>query len=151
MSWVAGRFPGLDSAGCNAFEINNVSFVSLNSVTLPCGNNDLRFSVEKVIERESLDLRTETERLEDGVVMGESSEGFRWRENGISSGSGPVLLLHFPLRQMPFTNLGKSSTMVDGDHGRWVLHFFHFFCKLNTTLLIMFFSLFIVSFSGINI
>lgn len=122
VSWVAGRFPGLDSAGCGAFEISNVSFVSLNAVALLCGNDDLRFSVEKVVERESLDLRAETQRFQEEVVIEESSQvrdwvrGFRWRENGASSGSGPVLLLHFPLRQIPFPDLGQSSNMVD--HGR---------------------------------
>ncbi|KAL5556958.1 hypothetical protein UlMin_039194 [Ulmus minor] len=44
VSWIAGRFPGLDSAGCGAFEISNVSFLSLNAIALLCGNNDLGFA-----------------------------------------------------------------------------------------------------------
>ncbi|KAL5543897.1 hypothetical protein UlMin_007681 [Ulmus minor] len=44
VSWIAGRFPDLDSAGCGAFEISNVSFLSLNAVALLCGNNDLGFA-----------------------------------------------------------------------------------------------------------
>lgn len=50
---MAKHLPGLDSSGCGAFEISNVSFVSLNAVALLCGDNALRFSVEKVMERES--------------------------------------------------------------------------------------------------
>ncbi|KAF8723500.1 hypothetical protein HU200_021447 [Digitaria exilis] len=49
----AKHLPGLDSCGCGAFEISNVSFVSLNAVALLCDNNDLRFGVEKFMERES--------------------------------------------------------------------------------------------------
>ncbi|KAL5546066.1 hypothetical protein UlMin_005753 [Ulmus minor] len=41
VSWIARRFPGLDSPGCGAFEISNVSFLSLNTIALLCGNNDL--------------------------------------------------------------------------------------------------------------
>ncbi|KAK9270156.1 hypothetical protein L1049_025732 [Liquidambar formosana] len=47
VNWIASSFPGLDSAGCGAFEISNISFVSLNAVALLFGNNDLHFSVEK--------------------------------------------------------------------------------------------------------
>ncbi|POO04031.1 Metallo-dependent phosphatase-like [Trema orientale] len=121
VSWVAGRFPGLDSAGCGAFEISNVSFVSLNAVALLCGNDDLRFSVEKVIESESLDLRAEMDRFEEVVdkpgEIGDRVRGFRLRESDVSSGSGPVLLLHFPLRQKPSANLGGSSNVVDDGRG----------------------------------
>ncbi|XP_062097220.1 uncharacterized protein LOC133803264 isoform X2 [Humulus lupulus] len=122
VNWIAGRFLGLDSAGCGAFEISNVSFVSLNAVALLCGNDDLRFSVEKVIERENMGLRTEMDHFKE-VVIDESSKGrervhgFKWRENDMSSGSGPVLLLHFPLRQIPFQNLGGSSNTVDDGRG----------------------------------
>lgn len=118
VDWIAGRFPGLDSAGCGAFEIDNVSFVSLNSVALLCGNNDLRFSIERVIESESLDLRTEFESIKE--VMDESSKikeracEFGWRDNAVLSGSGPILLLHFPLRQMATPNCGRSSKTPDG-------------------------------------
>ncbi|KAF4391152.1 hypothetical protein F8388_009574 [Cannabis sativa] len=51
INWVA--------RGCGTFKISNVSFVSLNVMALLCGNDGLRFSVEKVIERENVDVRTE--------------------------------------------------------------------------------------------
>ncbi|KDP20225.1 hypothetical protein JCGZ_09857 [Jatropha curcas] len=99
--WVSRSFPGLDSAGCGAFEISNVSFVSLNAVALLCGNNKLRFSVERTIETESIDLRMETdgitELVDDSGKLRQLPDSFRWRENAMLSGSGPVLLLHFPL------------------------------------------------------
>ncbi|KAI7755020.1 hypothetical protein M8C21_020187 [Ambrosia artemisiifolia] len=100
---VTRHFPGLDSAGCGAFDIGNVNFVSLNSVALLCGNNDLRFSVEKAMETERIELQTGNEQVTN--MMKESSGSkipkheFHWRENTMSSGSGPVLLLHFPLHQ----------------------------------------------------
>ncbi|XP_030481300.1 uncharacterized protein LOC115698229 isoform X2 [Cannabis sativa] len=127
VNWVAGRFPGLDSAGCGAFEINNVSFVSLNAVALLCGNDDLRFSVEKVIERENVDLRTERENFEE-VVIDESDHGresvggLQWKEKDISSGSGPVLLLHFPLCQIPFPNIVDDGRGSVGDGPYELLH-----------------------------
>ncbi|KAF2291521.1 hypothetical protein GH714_025099 [Hevea brasiliensis] len=103
VQWLARSFPGLDSAGCGAFEISNVSFVSLNAVALLCGNNKLRFNVERAIESESIDLQMETENIskvmDDSEKFSELSDNFRWRENAKSSGSGPVLLLHFPLHQ----------------------------------------------------
>ncbi|KAK2999379.1 hypothetical protein RJ639_023944 [Escallonia herrerae] len=98
---IARNFPGLDSAGCGAFKISNISFVSLNAVALLCGNNELRHSVEKAVEQESIELRMESKHMKD--VVNESSEirspasEVGWRENAMSSGSGPVLLLHFPL------------------------------------------------------
>ncbi|KAI3705855.1 hypothetical protein L1987_76104 [Smallanthus sonchifolius] len=104
-------FPGLDAAGCGAFDIGNVNFVSLNSVALLCGNNDLRFNVEKALERESIELQTENEH-----VINESSGikvpkyEFNWRENTMLSGSGPVLLLHFPLHQ-------TTNTVHDENYG----------------------------------
>ncbi|KAL6861258.1 hypothetical protein ACP4OV_016958 [Aristida adscensionis] len=55
----AKHLPALDSSGCGAFEISNVSFVSLNAVALLCGTNALRFDVEKVMERESHHFQTE--------------------------------------------------------------------------------------------
>ncbi|KAK9075277.1 hypothetical protein SSX86_003599 [Deinandra increscens subsp. villosa] len=100
---ITRSFPGLDAAGCGAFDIGNVNFVSLNSVALLCGNNDLRFSVEKALERERIELQTDNEH--ETNVINESS-GIKipkyesnWRENTMLSGSGPVLLLHFPLHQ----------------------------------------------------
>ncbi|GKA69139.1 metallophosphoesterase 1-like protein isoform X1 [Tanacetum coccineum] len=100
---VTRSFPGLDSSGCGAFDIGNISFVSLNSVALLCGNNALRFSVEKALERERSDMQTESEHMTN--LINESSgikipkHDINWRENDMSSGSGPVLLLHFPLHQ----------------------------------------------------
>uniref|UniRef100_A0A1D1XDH9 Metallophosphoesterase 1 n=1 Tax=Anthurium amnicola TaxID=1678845 RepID=A0A1D1XDH9_9ARAE len=98
---IANHLPGLDSSGCGTFEISNISFVSLNAVALLCRNNNLRFSVEKVIESESLDLRTRAKGMEEEAVSGQLScfSDFCWRENVASAGSGPVLLLHFPLHR----------------------------------------------------
>ncbi|KAM7253262.1 hypothetical protein ACFE04_025880 [Oxalis oulophora] len=93
MYWLSNNFPGLDSVGCGAFEISNVSFVSLNSVSLLCGDNKLRFSVEKVIERESVYMQSQ----------GDSE----------SSGFGPVLLLHFPLHRPAYANCGVDNALQD--------------------------------------
>ncbi|KAK2998959.1 hypothetical protein RJ639_023225 [Escallonia herrerae] len=98
---IARNFPGLDSAGCGAFKISNISFLSLNAVALLCGNNELRHSVEKAVEQESIELRMESKHMkevvnESGEIRSPASE-VGWRENAMSSGSGPVLLLHFPL------------------------------------------------------
>ncbi|KAE8077343.1 hypothetical protein FH972_015915 [Carpinus fangiana] len=110
VNWVAGNFPGLDSAGCGAFEISNISFVSLNAVALLCGDNDLRFGVEKVVERECVDLQMgiegPTEAMNEGGKFREIDHNFGWRENSISYGSGPVLLLHFPLHRTADGNCG---------------------------------------------
>uniref|UniRef100_A0A2P2LPH0 Calcineurin-like phosphoesterase domain-containing protein n=1 Tax=Rhizophora mucronata TaxID=61149 RepID=A0A2P2LPH0_RHIMU len=117
--WIARNFPGLDSAGCGAFEISNVSFVSLNAVALLCGNNKLRFSVERVIETESIHMKMDLDGAKEGTgdyeEMGDDSEkikigfegtstSFQWRKNVIESGSGPALLLHFPLHRWPTNN-----------------------------------------------
>lgn len=104
VNWIAGNFPGLDSDGCGAFEISNVTFVTLNAVALLCGSNDLRFSVEKVIERESLDFQMEVEdQMEQSIDQirenQEVTSEFSWRENSMASSSGPILLLHFPLHR----------------------------------------------------
>ncbi|KAI8014074.1 Metallophosphoesterase 1 [Camellia lanceoleosa] len=113
VNWLAGNFPGLDSSGCGAFEISNISFVSLNAVAFLCGNNKLRFSVEKVIERESIDLRMDSEQttkvLDESTEFRLASGDFGWRENAMSSGSGPVLLLHFPLHWTENNNYWDSS------------------------------------------
>ncbi|XP_058218272.1 uncharacterized protein LOC131329203 isoform X3 [Rhododendron vialii] len=113
VNWIASNLPGLDSAGCGVFEIGNISFVSLNAMALLCGHNSLRFSVEKVIERESIDLRMDGEQQTEVL---DGSSGFRlksgdlgWRENVISSGSGPVLLLHFPLHCTENCNFWGTS------------------------------------------
>ncbi|CAJ1950807.1 unnamed protein product [Sphenostylis stenocarpa] len=93
VSWIASKLPGLDSSGCAAFEIGNVSFVTLNAVALLCGGSGgLRFEVEKVIERESLEVRVGTE----GVVKRVNGFG-GFGDADVLSGSGPVVLLHLPL------------------------------------------------------
>ncbi|XP_043722423.1 metallophosphoesterase 1-like [Telopea speciosissima] len=105
---ISSSLPGLDSAGCGSFEVSNISFFSLNTVALLCGNNGLRFGVEKAIERESVDLQThivgtnEATNDSNRFHVHENFGSFHWRENAVSSGSGPVLLLHFPLH--PTTN-----------------------------------------------
>nr|XP_011464590.1 PREDICTED: metallophosphoesterase 1-like [Fragaria vesca subsp. vesca] len=124
VGWIARRMPGLDSAGCGAFEIGNVSFVSLNAVALLCGNSGLRFSVEKAVERESVDFRVENEAVRGGESEVERKEArvyeFGWRENAMSAGSGPVVLLHFPLSRNVTPSFGGSSNIFDGreDVGR---------------------------------
>ncbi|KAF8404561.1 hypothetical protein HHK36_009448 [Tetracentron sinense] len=124
ISRIASTLPGLDSTGCSAFEVSNVSFVSLNAVAMLCGNNDLRFSVEKVIERESVDLqmhtKSTTEVTNESSKFSESSNNFGGRENAMSSGSGPVLLLHFPLHRTTSRNCGGvdalKSTLSHNPH-----------------------------------
>lgn len=105
VDWIAGNFPGLDSSGCGAFEISNISFLSLNAVALLCGNNKLRFSVEKVIETESIDLRMEAKGSAEAV---HDFSNFAWREKAMSSKSGPVLLLHFPLHRTIESQCGSQ-------------------------------------------
>lgn len=101
----AKHLPGLDSSGSGAFEISNISFVSLNAVALLCGNNALRFGVEKVMERENHHLKRESVNEEECYSLGcRKRESFAdiswsWRHNSMKSGSGPVVLLHFPLHK----------------------------------------------------
>ncbi|KAK6940135.1 Calcineurin-like phosphoesterase domain, ApaH type, partial [Dillenia turbinata] len=113
ISWLASKFPGLDSTGCSSFEISNISFVSLNAVALLCGNNDLRFGVERVIERESIELRTNSKgvaaSVDESGSFAESLHQVAWRKNPMSSGSGPVLLLHFPLHQSKHNGGGITA------------------------------------------
>ncbi|KAJ7959041.1 metallophosphoesterase 1-like isoform X1 [Quillaja saponaria] len=103
INWKASSFPGLDPSGCGAFEFGNISFVSLNAVALLCSNNNLRFDVEKIIERESVELHMETLGTAESIVKSkiprDTNYNFPWRESTISTGSGPVLLLHFPLHR----------------------------------------------------
>lgn len=103
VNWIARKLPGLDPAGCGAFEMGKISFVTLNAVALLCGNSSLRFDVEKVIERESLELRVGTmgvtAAINDSTNFRDADYNVVWRESTTSSGSGPVLLLHFPLDQ----------------------------------------------------
>lgn len=114
VNWIAGNLPGLDSAGCGAFEFSNVSFVSLNAVALLCGNNKLRFSVEKVIERERIDLRMDEEGTAEAInysgKFSETYNDFAGRENDMSSSSGPVLLLHFPLDRRDDSKCSPESS-----------------------------------------
>lgn len=100
---MAKHLPGLDSSGCGAFEISSLSFVSLNAVALLCGDNALRFSVEKVMERESDHFqRKRLNEEEHGPLGSEKREGFgdhSWRQNNMKSGAGPVVLVHIPLHK----------------------------------------------------
>lgn len=113
VSWISSNFPGLDSSGCATFEIRNTSFVSLNTVALLCGDNSLRFSVEKTVETESTELQWETEQTKQLLQVPKdiTLKDFSWRENALSSGSGPVLLLHMPLHLRP--NNCRESNMYD--------------------------------------
>ncbi|TKY64281.1 Metallophosphoesterase 1 [Spatholobus suberectus] len=92
VGWIANKLPGLDSSGCAAFEVGNVSFVTLNAVALLCGDSGLRFEVERVIERKSVELRVGTE----GAVR-RTNGSAEFGDKDVLSGSGPVVLLHFPL------------------------------------------------------
>ncbi|KAK9166748.1 hypothetical protein Scep_001939 [Stephania cephalantha] len=124
VEWITRNLPGLDSSGSGTFEMSNISFVSLNAVAMLCGNNDLRFSIEKVIERESLDLQAYTKEKEGKVVhdtIGDNNFlNFKWRENLMQSGSGPVLLLHFPLHRTRSSKCGKDvpkGSLFPSPHG----------------------------------
>ncbi|XP_074272649.1 uncharacterized protein LOC141596404 isoform X2 [Silene latifolia] len=101
---IASSFPDLDSVGCGSFEIGNVSFVSLNTVALLCGNNELLPDIERVVERESAYLRMRTEganeTIDKSYVTNEDSYEFQWKEHSASSQSGPVLLVHFPFQHV---------------------------------------------------
>ncbi|KAF6149172.1 hypothetical protein GIB67_026028 [Kingdonia uniflora] len=115
VNWICSKLPGLDSTGCSSFEVSNISFVSINAVAMLCENNDLHFSVEKFIERESFDLRSYSKdakkRKNEPEDLGEINTNFGWRENTVSSGSGPVLLLHFPLHQTTSNNCEGSTVL----------------------------------------
>ncbi|KAL5703935.1 hypothetical protein ACHQM5_022426 [Ranunculus cassubicifolius] len=117
--WISSNLPGLDSSGSAAFEASNITFVSLNTVAMLCGNNDLRFSIESVIERESLDMQSESV-AERTIEQNESFDQFRWRETDMPSGSGPVLLLHFPLYRTTSSSCGVhhclGSTLSSGSN-----------------------------------
>ncbi|TVU11993.1 hypothetical protein EJB05_45608, partial [Eragrostis curvula] len=118
----AKHLPGLDSSGCGAFEISNVSFVSLNAVALLCGNNALRFGVEKVMERENHHFQTESVNEEECYSLGcgkrESFADISWRRNSMKSGSGPVILLHFPLHRSDgeMTGVPTFPEAIVSDH-----------------------------------
>lgn len=118
----AKHLPGLDSSGCGSFDISNVSFVSLNAVALLCSNNTLRFSIEKVMERENYHIQRErvykAECNSFGCEKGENFADISWRQNNMESGSGPVVLLHFPLHKFDgeVTGVPTFSEVVVPDH-----------------------------------
>ncbi|XP_042513234.1 metallophosphoesterase 1-like [Macadamia integrifolia] len=130
---ISSSLPGLDSSGCGSFEVSNISFFSLNAVALLCGNNGLRFGVEKAIERESIDLKThivgtnEATNDSNRFHVHENFGSFRWRENAVSSGSGPVLLLHLPLHQTPNSNCAETGApkKTFSPLDRWSLRAFY--------------------------
>ncbi|KAM3194248.1 hypothetical protein ACQJBY_070739 [Aegilops geniculata] len=117
---MAKHLPGLDSSGCGAFEFSNISFMSLNAVALLCGDNTLRFSVEKVMEKESHHFQKKRlnggEHSPSGGENGEGVGAHSWRQNSMTSGSGPVLLLHIPLHksQKPDTGVTGVPMIPDG-------------------------------------
>ncbi|KAJ4761538.1 Metallophosphoesterase 1 [Rhynchospora pubera] len=127
LTLTADHMPALDSAGCSTFQIANVSFVSLNSMALLCENDDLRFGVEKVVERVSVEFQrragVQMDRGIDFVEEVEMSADFQWRETGMTSGTGPVVLLHFPLyRPNRITHRAyKNSLCSDIDVGMYEL------------------------------
>lgn len=98
---IANGLPGLDRSGSASFRFENVSFLLINDVALLCNENALRFGVEKLIESESFDLRAQLkDSLLEAAVFDERymhSDGFPTLKSYPPSGSGPVLLLHFPL------------------------------------------------------
>ncbi|XP_026429472.1 metallophosphoesterase 1-like isoform X2 [Papaver somniferum] len=118
VSRIASSLPGLDSAGCGAFKVSNISFVSLNAVAMLCGNNDLRFSVERVIEGEHLDVKSHGKGSAGGASEPRKVESeftnLGWRENTLSSRSGPVLLLHIPLHRT--NNSGGALNVLKRTH-----------------------------------
>ncbi|KAI4339738.1 hypothetical protein MLD38_024647 [Melastoma candidum] len=119
VSWVAGRFPGLDSAGCGAFEMNNVAFISLNSVALMCGDCALRFGIEQAIEREKYALYEESlgssNLATESYQSAETSLHPPWRQNSMPPGSGPVLLLHLPLHMKGMRNYAHGLQAKGSD------------------------------------
>ena len=116
----AKHLPGLDSCGYGAFEVSNVSFVSLNAVALLCGNHDLWCGAEKFMERESHHFQTKNqgECYPLGCEKREGSTDISWRQNSMESGSGPVILLLFPLHRFDaeITGVPTSSEAIVSDH-----------------------------------
>ncbi|KAK8970665.1 hypothetical protein KSP40_PGU004026 [Platanthera guangdongensis] len=98
---IASDLPGLDRTGSASFKFENISFFLINSIPFLCNENPLRFAVERLIESESFDLRAQMKdsSLEAGVSdeMNKHSDGFPKLKTHPPSGTGPVLLLHFPL------------------------------------------------------
>lgn len=126
---AANNLPGLESTACGSFSVSSVDFVSLDAIALACDRDDLRFSVERVIETESTELllrhqeeeeETNTVELQQEMFQDEEANGFGaceeveatseeeaavskeqflWRQNAFPAGSGPVVLLHLPLHR----------------------------------------------------
>uniref|UniRef100_A0A453R569 Calcineurin-like phosphoesterase domain-containing protein n=1 Tax=Aegilops tauschii subsp. strangulata TaxID=200361 RepID=A0A453R569_AEGTS len=98
---MAKHLPGLDSSGCGAFEFSNISFMSLNAVALLCGDNTLRFSVEKVMEKESHHFQKKRLNGADHSPLGsENGEGVgahSWRQNSMTLGSADGTASDHPL------------------------------------------------------
>ncbi|PKA56756.1 hypothetical protein AXF42_Ash002059 [Apostasia shenzhenica] len=110
---IASKLPGLDRTGCAAFEFENVSFVVMNAVALLCRENALRFGVEKLIESESFDLRTQVT-ASHGEVRGsdeliQHDSRFASLESDLPAGSGPIILLHFPLHHALVENHRRND------------------------------------------
>ncbi|VAI72158.1 unnamed protein product [Triticum turgidum subsp. durum] len=109
---MAKHLPGLDSSGCGAFEFSNTSFVSLNAVALLCGDNMLRFSVEKVMEKESHHFQKKRLNGADHSPLGsENGEGVgahSWRQNSMTLGSDGTVSDH------PLVPPSSKQSGVDG-------------------------------------
>ncbi|KAI0495482.1 hypothetical protein KFK09_021783 [Dendrobium nobile] len=112
---IANHLPGLDRTGSASFRFENVSFFLINDVALLCNENALRFGVEKLIETESFDLREQSKNsLLEAAVSDEInilSDGFPTLKSYPPSGSGPVLLLHFPLSRAAEKNIERNNTL----------------------------------------
>ncbi|KAG1366492.1 putative metallophosphoesterase 1 [Cocos nucifera] len=80
-------------------------------------NNALRVGVEKAIERESVDLRTQMkDATSEATVPDAERASFSFtslRDNDMASGSGPVVLLHFPLHRKTRSNSGMIKVVEE--------------------------------------
>ncbi|CAL5046882.1 unnamed protein product [Urochloa decumbens] len=89
-------------------------------VALLCGNNNLRLGVEKFMERESHHFQRLNEAgcYPSGCENREDSAEVSWRQNSMESGSGPVVLLHFPLHKLDaeVTGVTTFSEAIVSDH-----------------------------------
>lgn len=114
---IASDFPGLDRTGSASFNFENMSFFLINSVALLCNENSLRFGVEKLIERESFDLRAQLKDslLETGVSdeLNKHNGSFPTLKSYPPSGSGPVLLLHYSLSRAVERNHERNNVLGD--------------------------------------
>ncbi|XP_064938872.1 uncharacterized protein LOC135593009 isoform X2 [Musa acuminata AAA Group] len=66
-----------------------------------------------VVERESIALRNPmnvaAEKVSEPTMRTEGAKNFDWRDNHMESGSGPVLLLHFPLYRKKRNIIGDTK------------------------------------------